>query len=73
MKLAPNGIKTLYWHLRGFIRAHQPHHPRELDHFNRFYRVDKLTEICERLEEEKKTYDQKIAKPITVFYEQRDD
>jgi len=73
MKLTKNEIDTLYWHLRRYIRAHQPDHPRERNHYNRFYKVDKLTEICERLEGEKKTYDRKSEKPIASFYEQRGD
>ena len=54
MKLTKNEINTLHWHLRRYIKAHQPNHPRELDHFNRFYKIDKLAAICERMEKEKK-------------------
>tara|TARA_Y100000310_G_scaffold76562_1_gene73059 strand:+ start:480 stop:692 length:213 start_codon:yes stop_codon:yes gene_type:complete len=53
MKLTKNEIDTLHWHLDRYIRAHQPSHPREVDHFNRFYKVDKLGAICGRLEKEK--------------------
>ena len=54
MKLTQNEINTLYWHLHGFIRAHQPDHPREQNHYNKFYRVDKLTAICERLKKKQR-------------------
>ena len=73
MKLTKNEIDILHWHLRRYIRAHQPDHPRELDHFNRFYKIDKLAAICERIEKEKSTEASVNDKTLCAFYRQRED
>ena len=73
MKLTKNEIDTLHWHLDRYIRAHQPSHPREVDHFNRFYKVDKLGAICGRLEKEKKFLQRQTSDDTSRFYERRKD
>ena len=53
MKLTQNEIKILEWHLNRYLRAHKPDHPRDLEHYNRFYKIDKLEEIRKKLEEQR--------------------
>ena len=52
MKLTKNEIKTLEWHLRRYLKGHQPDHPRENEHYKYFYRTDKLEEIYKRLKDQ---------------------
>ena len=73
MKLTKDEINTLHWHLRNYIRAHQPSHPREVGHFNRFYKVDKLGTICDRLEKEKNFLHRQTNDDTARFYKRRKD
>ena len=73
MRLTKNEVDILHWHLRRYIRAHQPSHPREVDHFNRFYKIDKLGAICGRLEKEKNFLHRQINDDTASFYNRRKD
>jgi uncharacterized protein YjaG (DUF416 family) len=73
MKLTKDEIDTLHFHLRRYIKAHQPSHPRELEHFNRFYKIDKLDAICERMEKEKNFLHRQTNDDTAQFYDRRKD
>ena len=73
MKLTKDEIDTLHWHLRRYIKAHQPSHPRDLDHFNRVYKIDKLGAICARMEKEKNFLHRQTSDDTSRFYERRKD
>jgi len=52
MKLTPSEIKILEWHLRRYLKGHQSNHPRDIEHYKRVYKTDKLEEIYKRLKDQ---------------------